>query len=241
MNRRSVLAAGLGAPLLLAGCQASYPLRYRFKIVCRVNGELREGSSVIHTRTADLRGSCCGRSFVGKYKGEAPAVDLGNGRWLFGLLRRVFYESDGAGMEEFYSTDMPNRVLGRRFPEALAAADQNLDNVPALLRLVRTVEGEVDLRPEDYPTFVTFRDLNNPDTVEIVRPEQMRDRLGADLVRCSIQLTGERVTRRLYNVLPWLKDWPPPERSKIAISLIDDTRVDDPRSMITHEWLAKGV
>lgn len=240
MNRRSVLAAGLGAPLMLAGCGASYHLKYRFRIVVRVNGALREGSSVIHTNTADLRGSCCGRSFVGKYKGEAPAVDLGNGRWLFALLRRVVYHSSGAGMDEFYSTDMPNRVLGRRFPEVLAAADTDLDSVPALLRTVRTVEDEVDLLPQDYPTFVTFGDLNNPDTVEIVRPEQMGDRLGVDLVRCSIQLTDDRITRRLYSVLPWLKDWPP-DGSLLNNSLVRDPSRGQPRDKITDEWLIMGV
>jgi hypothetical protein len=57
------------------------------------------------------------------------------------------------------------------------------------------------------PTLVTFRDVNNPKTVELVDRQDISKTLGPDirLVRTTIEVTKEPITTGIEKKLPWLK------------------------------------
>lgn len=203
MNRRTILAAGLGAPLVLAGCGSPLIVdyRYRFKVVVRVDGEEREGSSVFRVRFRDNRKN----PTIGYSPGagpeavtvwaESPIVDLGPRHGLlFATLQRVFPNMSG-GYVAYMFPRVAIEFFERPFDEQASA----LKEMPSLT--------EEYIFPERlWPTFVRFADLSVPASVQEVTPTNVAAIYGpgAALVRVTAQITDEPPTRRIHEVLPWV-------------------------------------
>lgn len=212
MKRRMLLAAGLAAPLLSACGDGSFSYNYRLKIVVRVGDQLHEGSSVIAVvKIVRPNGVCYARCWNGGVRAEAPAVDLGERGYLFGLLGHNgwIYPRELGGNANVYLGFLPIRAIGRRFPTEYAAFRESEErSFAALFERVRTVPEEVNLQADEYPPLVRFRDLNDPKTVEFVDPHDMAPAFGAgvSLERCSVQMTDDRPRRQIESILPWLAD-----------------------------------
>jgi hypothetical protein len=205
MNRRNVLAAGFGAPLVLAGCGSPLIVdyRYRFKVVVRVDGEEHEGSSVFRVRFRDNRKN----PLIGLSPGagpesvtlwaEAPIVDLGprHGLLFATLQKRVPGVGGGYAANVFPAVAI--RFFERPFDEQAEALKEMAD-------LTR----EYVIPEPQWPTFVRFADLQNPASVQEVTQANVVFFYGADaaIVRVTAQITDERPTRRIHEVLPWLRD-----------------------------------
>ena len=184
------------ASLGLASCSERMPTyRYRMTVEVTTPEGLRSGSSVIEIRQET------GTRFPGPeaaslktyVTGEAVAVDLPGGQTVFALLRTPERE-DGAGSY------------------ALAAFAPNLPDVHRAdwrerVRVLKQQDGSAILPRDQYPMFVSFRDIRNPQTVEQVPPERLIP--GADAAvsvrRVIIQITTDNVTRTIEDKLPWLR------------------------------------
>ena len=217
MNRRSVLAAGLGAPLVLAGCGSPLIVdyRYRFKVVVRVDGEEHEGSSVFRVRFRDNRknpmtGFAPGAgSEAVRLWAESPIVDLGPRHGLlFATLQRVFPNMSGGYVAYVFprvAVDFARRGFNHGQPGTWE--DHDRERVAALKEMADLTR-EYTIPEPLWPTFVRFADLQNPASVQEVTQANVAFFYGADaaIVRVTAQITDERPTRRIQDVLPWLRE-----------------------------------
>ena len=207
MKRRGFLAGiFLLAELSLAGCSLTDETpTYRYRLTVEVDTPegLKTGSSVIEVDThRDQRNwnpNARGRRY--QVRGEAAAVELGEDRVLFALLRS----------ED--SVDWAAQILFLTTPYAVEAEDKFLATFERMLAR----EGEVELPPDlgafisssdasARPMLVTFRDLDDPTSVERVDSENLAASFGEGfaLRRITVQLSDDSVSFKLADRLPWL-------------------------------------
>lgn len=127
----------------------------------------------------------------GSLSGEAVTVDLGNGRYLFALLKDYSYET---ARETFISKEKQPRTKA----EAIATYD----------RLER-MRGSRTLAREHYPLLVTFDDINDPASVRRVDPTNLSASFGPGyrLNVIKLSITDEPVTEgKVQTTLGWLND-----------------------------------
>lgn len=188
-----VLAGGVAA--LLAGCGLFGRDSYRFKMTVELETPdgLRSGSSVYRVRawrTSDLMTGGSGSD--AELLGEAVAVDLPGGKTLFALLR--------TGSATNWEGDLPEVSMRALDP----AFDYDRAESVARIASGDGIRSSAELAPADYPLLVTFRDINDPASVERFEPQ-------AFIVnRVFIEVTDEAVTTGILTRLSWLIA--PPER-----------------------------
>lgn len=183
----------LGAALLFFGAVAwykifqSYTYRYRMTVEVDDNGTVRTGSSVIQVTAQKQRQIISGvLPVIYDARGEAVFVDLGNGRNVLALL------ASGPTAQE---VDYPTGIVRSLFePEA---PDPDLPKYPT--------HGRRELPLKLLPTFVTFADLNDPNTARLVYPNMFSEALGSGirLKDVSIEMTNDPVTAQIQMKLPW--------------------------------------
>ena len=118
-----------------------------------------------------------------KLKGEAAFVDLGEGRYLFALLKDVEKLAAMTFIEP-----------GKRYWKVAGPviADSSF-------------KGAVN--PQDYPMLVTFKDISDPASVQKVYPNNLAASFGrgVKLKRIMLEITNEPVTNgEVEKVLGWL-------------------------------------
>ncbi len=165
-----------------------FPARYRYRMTVEVDTPqgLRSGSSVREIssglQTVPGRGSMP----MTKFKGEAVAIDLPNGRTLFALL------DESINMTSIFEPDDRTAELFVANVAKLARRDQR----------GRTVV----LPPDQYPRLVTFGDINDPISVQAVDPANLAASFGAGmrLKRFTVEITDDPVTDGVEKRLRWL-------------------------------------
>jgi hypothetical protein len=220
--------------LVLGGyafCKATYPTTtFRYKLTAEVMTPqgLKTGSSVIEASYSSVNPlPNPGRWAADDLTGEAVYVDLGQGKNLFVLLTdrlsgRFDRDSNDRGGGTVYNgalkpLSLPIRVFDlERMPgeeRVMARQAREYLNQPARL---------VD--PINLPTLVTFRDIGDPNSVEVVQPESLSKSLGEgyELVKATLQITDEMPVERIEGILPWLKT------KKIEWRKIHSIGLDDP-------------
>ena len=214
IGRRSFVAyliCGLSV-LTLSACGPSAEdraeLHYRLKVEVETPQGTRSGSSVIWVRAVrnpDLVNPE-GRGIRIKYRGEAVAIDLPNGKTLFALLQ-----------SESGNVDAPADWPVRSFVDIL---DPQADFVVDVQQLSRTASsGAVRPLPKTehvlpnggqdipaLPLLVTFKDLNDPNSVKRVDPEDLVASFGTGyrLKSITAQISGGPVTTGIEKKLGWL-------------------------------------
>ncbi len=186
--------------------------RYRLTVEVDTPQGLKTGSSVIevdtHRDQTNWNPQARGRRY--RVRGEAAAVDLGEGRVLFALLRS----------ED--SLDWPAQILFLTTPYAVEAEDKFQATFECMLAREEAVELPPDLaafisssEASAQPMLVTFRDLADPTSVERVDSENFAASFGEGfaLRRITIQLTDDPVTGGIEERLEWL------DRSRGSIGL----------------------
>jgi hypothetical protein len=129
-------------------------------------------------------------------RGDATAVDLGGGQFLFALLAYEHsQEPHSTGMIPLKLLRLPNESddgywATDRFKRVQAASGRSPITLPQRL----------------YPRFLRFRDIKDPATAELVDPDNLAKSFGPGvrLIRVTIEITDEPVTRGIRKVLPWL-------------------------------------
>jgi len=141
--------------LALAGCGNSYEWNQKVTVVIETPQGQRSGSSVMHARwnagIPFIVGDARGGGF--RLQGEAPAVDLGGGRYLFALLR---------GMA--------------RLPYEVFAEGQG--GVANARRVITGKMGPQDVPARLYPMLVTFANINDPASARRVDPDDLDGAFG---------------------------------------------------------------
>jgi hypothetical protein len=131
-------------------------------------------------------------------RGDATTVDIGGGQFLFAMLG---YEHS----EEPHSTGIiPLKLLRQKLP------GQSDDDywAPDTFKRVQAARGRgpIVLPQKLYPQMLRFRDIKDPTTAEVVDPDNLAKSFGPGfrLVRVTIEITDDAVTRGIENILPWL-------------------------------------
>lgn len=175
---------------MLTACTQLPTYRYRLTVEVDTPEGLRRGSSVIQVKTQDIIG------FPGpdaggirtSVKGEAVVVDLGRRGLLFALLR----DADSIAQLSLLPVRVDKGGTGE-------AAGNNL-------RAMKLVAGRADVPEESRPILVRFRDISDSKSVEIVDAEDLASAFGPGvrLRRITAEITDDRMTDSIAEVLPWL-------------------------------------
>jgi hypothetical protein len=171
-------------------------------IVDTPNGEVR-GAAVTEITKTETMGSLVpmeARGVHSKVRGEAVAVEVLPGRWLFALLDG---RGDGLGKAEY----LANSAFG--LLEA-AGSDGKRSYAAAMAKLrEQPFEKPSTIPPSDYPLLVTFDDIARPETV--VDPSDLAATFGQGMAlkAMTLEVTEEGVTEGyLRSLLGWLGPYP---------------------------------
>ncbi len=205
MSRRSILPL-LALGLFTASCSESdlaTDYRYRLSVEVETPQGLRSGSSVIEVEQSMGRsaGTGFGKRINRRARGEAVSVDLSDGKTLFALLDST---TDTDWAKRIVHAVSP-RVDGERF-EAQLDDTLLIDGVVELPAwLTPTVAGKP--RP-GYPILAAFNDLDTPETMSLVDPEDLQSTFGdgVHLKRITVEITDDPVTTGIEQRLRWLTD-----------------------------------
>ncbi len=135
--------------------------------------------------------------------GEGVVIDLGQRGVLFSIISPSTWSNEF--FETFYSQRGGGTAEGIKYYASLPLGTKG--ELPAMY----------------YPAFVMFKDINDPNSVTLVReqaffpmrdhnkqPEDNFEKLfgkGFKLKPITIEITNEPVTWKMNNILPWLKDF----------------------------------
>ncbi len=200
----------LGTPLALVVAiflywQLRYPTHtYRFKLMVEVETPegIKHGSSVYEVKARNVPNIFPqGASREWAVQGEAVAVDLPNGQTLFALMRTGALHGDMAGLSMSALHPSFNEDGGDIVGAAKALSLRLADEEPTLVSPTRTYSryesGElVENTVNNYPTLITFKDLNDPASIVEVNPENPVAHIGEgySINRITVQITDQDVT-----------------------------------------------
>lgn len=203
MTRRLAIGSLAGAILATAtGCgRRRESMRYRITLEVDTPSGLKTGSSVLENRSST--GSSRALREIdkggGEAYGEAPVVDLGEGRLLIAVLQDPHFN------RRLYYTAL-DMLLYPDLQPPLPGGFERLDWTRAYPQANEAKPFAV-IRPEDYPMLVTFADPADPTTPAEVSPDALDIAFGNGftLRRITAQVTDEPITRgQVQTYLPWL-------------------------------------
>ncbi|MET3615906.1 hypothetical protein ABID16_004253 [Rhizobium aquaticum] len=172
--------------LVLASCGKDYDWHQKLTVEVETPEGLKTASSVMSARLSDTHGpfvpaEANGVSF--QLNGEAVALEVSRGRYLFVLLKSV------PALNWLVYPKMESVKAG--------ALLENGDDGGA---------GRVALKPDQYPLLGTFYDINNPASVKRVDPTNLEATFGPGyrLNGITLVLTKEPVARgKVEKLLGW--------------------------------------
>lgn len=180
--------------LLLAGCTTTHRWNQEIAMFFTTpNGEVR--ASVVHSMSVRIDWKLT-KMLIGDYgriariKGEALVADLGDGNVLFALRPGAFF-AERAGLLRY------RNGMGRSIRRL-----QDKDPV--------VITGNTRSYGDIRPWLVTFGDLSDPTSLEIVDPDDLEAVFGPGYALKSITLAGvdaPRTQGRIETVLPLLEEW----------------------------------
>jgi hypothetical protein len=186
--------------LALTGCGKNYQWNQKVTVEVMTPQGVKSGSSVQYvtwTAGGEPKFAQSGAPSSAKMVGEAPVVNLGDGKYLFALLR-----GDGKSF-------MGNAPDLAQF--AFCSQQEMAPGAACFTRLRDMAAGtSAVLAPENMPMLVTFTDVNNPKTVKLVDPAKFAAAFGEGytLKSISVEITDEKVTEGpVEHVLGWFKNY----------------------------------
>jgi hypothetical protein len=203
MTRRGIMAllAG-GSALAVAGCgRTGGTLRYRVTIEVDTPSGTKSGSAVLENRNTRGSGGIFRTVDMGRSDtfGEAPFVDLGNGRLLFAPLQ------DGVHGHQIHQLSFNIFRYGDLQPPLSRVYSRG--EWPEFYSEAKRVKPLAVARRGDYPLFVTFGDLADPASVKEVDPDNLAATFGPgySLRRLTVHVTDDAMTSEVQTTLPWLR------------------------------------
>jgi hypothetical protein len=197
----------LGLFLAFQGCFGSSSTSWNQRLTLVIEtpqGEVR-GSAVTRVENVTSKGALVlaeARGTRSYWSGEAVAVEVLPGRWLFGLL-------SGEG-----GTDAGHWVYSAYELNASLDANGHPSYGKAMSKLrAQPIYVPVPLPADGMPLLVTFDDITKPETVRRVEPEDLAAMFGEGvrLKAVTLEITEEPVTvGRVEGILRWLGPYPEP-------------------------------
>ena len=215
--------------LLLAGCvsEDAATLRYRLTLEIETPFGVRSGSSVVESTITKGPGFGDASGISYHLHGEATAVELPNGRVLFGLLRSNS-NSDTAGYHASLVQDAACQASGLKpLPDPSLCAGGSWREFRSWAKKVGL---STTLMPKDFPLLVTLGNNRDAVSVSAVPPGNLKAAfgLGYRLRAIAVTVTDEPLTNRLESHLPW--------RGSITEGMLNGDRYEDFRkhSLAAH-------
>lgn len=174
----------------------SYTFRYRLICDIEVDGQSHTGSSVFEVTWQTEPAMSASRWSI-QVEGDAVVVDLGNHGALL-IPNRWVQTKEPSGAPMPY-------VAFWAFKDQLPPFSRGTFTQQALKALLR-VHGIEKLDADDLPEFVWLKDINDPNSAQIITPNKFSQVIGggARLVSLSVETTDEKPTRHsLSSRLPW--------------------------------------
>jgi len=179
----------------LFGCgPEEYSWNQRMTLVVETPNGIVTGSSVVEVNATYCPDGCglAGDIEVGyDYRGEAVALEVLPGQWLFALI------------------DNPAEVMYRASPDQFGGIPRHARG--AWLAATPGQMEAVELTGGWRPRLVTFGDIDEPVTVAAVDPDDLAATFGAgvQLVEVTLEVVREDVELDILSTLPWLESaWP---------------------------------
>lgn len=204
MLRWIMLIAALAVMAAVPGCKRSVSWHQKLTLVIGTPAGEISGSSVTRVENMTDKGALVlpeARGTRSYWTGEAVAVEVLPGKWLFALL-----EGEGgtdAGHWVYAAYDLKGALGPDGYPGYEAAMTKlraQPKNVP------------VPLPADGLPMLVTFGDITDPTSVQKVDPADLAASFGpgVSLEAVTLEITDEPVTvGRVEAVLGWLQViWP---------------------------------
>ena len=183
---------------LIGGSTTSWNQRLTV-IVDTPAGEVR-GSSVVKISNTETMGPLVlmeARGVRSKTRGEAVALEVLPGRWLFALLSGDDDGKGNAGQLAYHAV---------RHGETHNPSDRNYEADMRDLR-AQLRDTPAPIPPEAYPVLVTFDDITKPETVREVDPSNLAATFGEGvrLRGMTLEVTADRVSKgAVEDILPWI-------------------------------------
>jgi len=182
---------------LLSGCDDVSTWRQKMTLVVDTPSGQKAGSSVIAVEFRRGSGQYDGSSVHWGIKGEAVAVELGGGRYLFALLKgQSMWARAGVNASYAFTPGVKNVVAGSK--SAINLVMKFPKDKPATLP------------QRSYPLLVTFDDITKPQTVKRVDPKDLAAAFGPGyaLKSITLEITDEPVTKgKVEKVLGWWENY----------------------------------
>jgi hypothetical protein len=213
--------------------QINYPTcTFRYKLTAEVMTPegLKSGSSVVevsYQKSLGLLPDSRGKHFD-SLRGEAVYVDMGNGQNLFVTLGTLDSNRPSPGWlhsNPFREPSEYELMIGSLDPIWLPVKLFRLGRAEGkeleMCRRVSKFNGAKPepINPNNLPTLVTFSDLHQPETAQVVDPHNLAAIFGVGhSLAARIEISNEPITHTIDGILPWLqpqttgKDSRPPNR-----------------------------
>lgn len=208
MNAKILFASVFCAVLLLSGCggrSASY--RYKLTLSLNTPDGVKTGYNVVELDYFDV--SIPARGTMHNTHGQGIYIDLGpKRRPLIALLMRVPKADDPWPCGDCWQEDAPTVVIGSACPAASSA--NALPYIEQIARLGRQCDRPIPLAlppiPTKLPDLVTFTNVNDPQSILLVNPDNLEATLGPGVSwrSITIQTTDEPLTTGIEKHLPWV-------------------------------------
>lgn len=171
----------------------------KMTIEVEVDGKIYKGSSVTSVHWwpnffTGGRGLGYGSAWLSKIEGEAVVVELPGKKYLFGLLSY-------AG-NEHYTANLATRVMANESKRRVWGEEA--------FQGVLSQKGKPPLavQVENYPLFVTFKDIADPASVQKVNPYNLAEKFGeaVRLKNVLLEITdNSKSLSKVSKLLNWLK------------------------------------
>lgn len=191
----------------LSGCSDTYEWNEKVTVEVETPDGLKTASSVqgielIHTWAGlpEMKGASA------SLKGEAVVLEVLPGRYLFALLSSERDRSKRFNL--FYNNeldDLYRRELG------LKAGEYKNRTVPEKMALTLRTKGRaMEMPTYYYPLLVTFKDINDPTSVQKISPGNLSAVFGSGvkLKRITYEIVDEPVTMgKIEQALGWIEKY----------------------------------
>jgi hypothetical protein len=179
-------AAVYGGRVYLKSAYPAYSYRYRLVVEVEADNVVHAGSSVIEVEVRTQPRILNNSTIAVRRHGDGVFVDLGGGQHVIALL---------AAGGKAQDVDYPDSLVPRLFPISYGPED---------LPKLATLRGRRALPERQFPTFVTFADLNEAASVRVVQPNDFANafRPGVHIKSVWLEMTDDPVTRQIEARMP---------------------------------------
>ncbi len=189
--------------LALTGCGRRESYRYKLTLSLETPEGVKTASRVGEISFVDA--VIPARGTMTDVKGEAILIDLGKDRRpLIALTSREIPLGTFKTWQHWGVS--PTGVLARLHGDKYGKED-----LIDVVRSLKTLKGAHEIPTEDLPDLVTFADINDPQSIVLVDPDDLESTLGPGIKwrSMTVEVTTEPVTTGIEQKLPWVKTYNP--------------------------------